>query len=72
MYTTCCCSFSDVAVEEVRQGLLAHSVIVRDSAGERIITFDQWAQLFDWVSHRLDIADDQVLQRRLGVDVGVT
>lgn len=54
---------------ELRKGLLSHTVVVRRVGGDRVITFDQWAQLFDWVGHHLDIHDPLQLKRRLGVDL---
>lgn len=56
-------------VDEVKQVLLAHT----DAGirGDRQITFDQWAQLFEWISSRLDVSTPEKLHRRMGSYIGV-
>lgn len=62
------CRYSSVVVNEVKQVLLAHT----DAGirGDRQITFDQWAQLFEWISSRLDVSTPEKLHRRMGSYIG--
>ena len=62
------CRYGAEIVQDLRHGLLSHTVVVRRAGGERLVTFDQWAQLFDWVGHHLDIHEPAQLKLRLGVD----
>lgn len=70
MNGTCLCRYDAVVVEEVKQGLLSHTVGMRATSGERVVTFDQWAQLFHWIGSRLDIHDTDKLQQRMGAHIG--
>jgi hypothetical protein len=65
----CACSYEDEVVSQVRHVLLVHTVIVRNSTGQRVVTFDQWAQLYDYISRRLGIVTLAKLQQRLGVQM---
>jgi hypothetical protein len=58
-------------VEEVKQGLLSHTVGMNAGTGERVVTFDQWVQLFHWIGSRLDIHDTDKLHQRMGAHFGV-
>ena len=61
------CRFEAEAVDELAQGFLSHSLLIAPSR-ERVISFDQWAQLFDWVAARLGLHNEDVLQK-LGIDM---
>ena len=61
-----CCRYDAAVVEDVKQGLLSHTVGMHSASGERVVTFDQWAQLFHWIGSRLDIQDAEKLQQRMG------
>lgn len=67
---TCSCRYDAAVVEDVKQGLLSHTVGMRAATGERVVTFDQWAQLFHWIGSRLDIHDAEKLQKRMGAHIG--
>lgn len=54
----------------MKQGLLSHTVGMRAATGERVVTFDQWAQLFHWIGSRLDIHDTDKLHQRMGAHIG--
>lgn len=53
-------------MHDIERGLLVHSLRFAPS-GERVVTFDQWAQLFDWVAARLGLHNEATLHR-LGID----
>lgn len=63
------CRYSSIVVEDVKQVLLTHT----DAGirGDRQITFDQWAQLFEWISNRLDLSTPEKLKRRMGSYIGM-
>lgn len=61
--------YSAAIVSELGQGLVAHSVPARNAAGQRAISFDQWAQLFDWVSHHLGVTTEAALTERFGAEL---
>lgn len=58
------CRYTSLVVDEIKQVMLAHT----DAGirGDRRITFDQWAQLFEWISTRLDLSTPEKLNQRMG------
>eukprot|EP00892_Ulva_mutabilis_P007816 jgi/Ulvmu1/5406/UM022_0201.1 len=61
--------YSSLIVDEIKQVMLAHT----DAGirGDRLITFDQWAQLFEWISSTLDLSTPEKLNRRMGSYISV-
>ena len=54
---------------ELGQGLAAHSISARNVAGQRTISFDQWAQLFDWISHQLSVTTAAAFSQHFGAEL---
>lgn len=56
-------------MDEVKQVMLTHT----DAGirGDRQITFDQWAQLFEWISSRLDLSTPEKVNRRMGSYINI-